>query len=306
MSIKERLLVRDILRHLFIPVRSAYVRPSYWLISKELNISPAVVKRKLVELTEKGVITDLFVSLDPSFFKWDLTAVFVEANVTQITKLLNIMDSLDFVEAVGGTIQPQGLSVAKIRILHRAGESLMKKVEQIKLMIGDLRVINTSSYVEKKIELRLTATDVAILREIFKNPLARISDIKNSLKLSDKTVSRSLRKLTENRVYNFNLGIRGERSEGFLFYGLVNIVEEQRKPEVVEVLRKVLDDSYVYFQTSFQNRVTTVGIGFTISEVIEAHRRVKEIYPNAILLFPPFSLYNRGVWYYNEDYDLLS
>lgn len=254
-------LTRDALRYLWWPTEDTKdfrSRPTYWIISKQLHVSPKIVKARLDSLRNDGVLKGVMVRPDVSLFGLRKSALLVSfGNNTRLT-LEQKVSLLDFVECVyvgrvyhmqEGRIKiPSTISstyVAEIDLIHRPEENLERKTELLRSLVGDFTVASTIHAQARNVQAQvLSKNRLIILRELTKKPLAEMKELSRAASVDEKTAARYLSELARARAFLYAPVFDARRSKEFLFHlGLVT--EPGRRKLLVDKLKEVMPEKWL-------------------------------------------------------------
>ena len=182
-------------------------RMSYESIAKKVKLTPYLVKRKINNLVEMGVIMKFVTNLN--FMMFHKSVCYTLADIKEGTdqqELIERLGQLD--EVTGGAISLQN----KMQIIHTYSDDhdFKKNLEKLMQFKEIQNIENFILLVPQSFDFkntRLTKTDWKIINSIKDNCRKTDIDIANELGISSKTVKRRLSYLRENNIILFMIDL---------------------------------------------------------------------------------------------------
>jgi DNA-binding Lrp family transcriptional regulator len=270
-------------------------RMSYESIAKKIKITPYLVKKRIKELVDLGVIMKFTTNVN--FLMFQKSVCYTLAEVKEGTDqhdLINHIGKLD--EVTGGAISLQN----KMQIIHTYSddydfkknlENLMQ-FEEIERIENYILLIPPDLGFKNK---RLTKTDWKIINVIKDNCRKTDIEIANELGISSKTVKRRLSYLTENNLILFMIELDTSAAD-FLSYLLIVKFQRIASESYNKVLSIIKNYFYVWKVANQEAFIFTVFIN-RLREIDEQVKEIQEVpYVKDVISFVPTKMFYFENW----------
>ncbi len=265
-------------------------RMSYESIAKKVKLTPYLVKKRVNNLVDLGVIQKFVTNLNFLIFQKSVcyTLAEVKQGVDQ-QELIERIGQLD--EVGGGAISLQN----KMQIIHTYSDDHDFKKNLEKLMQFE-EIENTENFIllippnlDFKSE-RLTKTDWKIINSIKDNCRKTDVEIANELGISPKTVKRRLSYLRKNNIILFMIDLDTSAAD-FLSYLLIVIFQKIASESYNKIIKIVKNYFYVWRVANQEAFIFTVFIN-KLREIDEQVKKIEKIpYVKEVISFVPTKMF---------------
>ena len=270
-------------------------RMSYESIAKKVKLTPYLVKRKINNLVEMGVIMKFVTNLN--FMMFHKSVCYTLADIKEGTdqqELIERLGQLD--EVTGGAISLQN----KMQIIHTYSDDhdFKKNLEKLMQFKEIQNIENFILLVPQSFDFkntRLTKTDWKIINSIKDNCRKTDIDIANELGISSKTVKRRLSYLRENNIILFMIDLDTSAAD-FLSYLL--IVKFQRiATESLSKVTKIVQKYFYMWRIANQEAfIFTVFIN-KLRDIDEQVKEIEKIpYVKEVISYVPTKMFYFRSW----------
>jgi len=270
-------------------------RMTYESIAKKVEVTPYLVKKRINNLVDLGVIMKFTTNVNFLIFQKSVcyTLADVKQGVDQ-QELITRIGQLD--EVSGGAISLQN----KMQIIHIYSDDYDFKKNLEKLMEFE-EIENTENFILLippslgfKNE-RLTKTDWKIINSIKDNCRKTDVEIANELGISSKTVKRRLKYLRENNIILFMIDLDTSAAD-FLSYLLIVKFQRIASKSFNEVVKIVKNYFYVWRVANQEAFIFTVFID-KLREIDAQVREIEKIpYVKDVISFVPTKMFYFESW----------
>jgi len=196
-------------------------------IGKKVGLSGVSVKSRITKMERAGVIQNFTMKVEPPSLGYGIIYLTVPSDdEVSIVKKLKLIGEPFFVVPCLGDIIACGIVVEK---------DIEQKIELVKNLISNARIILTLDAKESEFRADLTKTDFKILEQLLKNPRGKIDSISKYTKLSAKTVTRSIEKFEANPAIQFTIIYDPRKLEKFVAFALLAMVQSDIKKIKAEI-----------------------------------------------------------------------
>jgi len=270
-------------------------RMTYESIAKKVKLTPYLIKKRIKNLVDLGVIMKFVTNLNFLMFKKSVcyTLANVKPNKDQ-HELIERIGQLD--EVSGGAISLQN----KMQIIHiysddydfkKNLEKLME-FEEIQNMENFILLIPPSLGFKSE---KLNKTDWKIINSIKDNCRKTDVEIANELGVSSKTVKRRLKYLRENNIILFMIDLDTSAAD-FLSYLLIVKFQRIAAESLSKVMKIVQNYFYVWRVANQEVFIFTVFIN-KLRDIDEQVKEIKEIpYVKEVISFMPTKMFYFENW----------
>ncbi|UCC20881.1 MAG: winged helix-turn-helix transcriptional regulator [Promethearchaeota archaeon] len=270
-------------------------RMSYESIAKKVKLTPYLVKKRINELVEMGVIMKFVTNLNFLLLKRSVCYTLVDVKPgTDQHELIERIGQLD--EVSGGAISLQN----KMQIIHIYSDDYdfkknlgkLMEFEEIENMENFILLIPPSLGFKSE---RLNKTDWKIINSMKDNCRKTDVEIANELGISSKTVKRRLGYLRENNIILFMIDLDTSAAE-FLSYLLIVKFQRIASESLSNVMKIVKNYFYVWKIANQEAFIFTVFI----DKLRDIDEQVKEIeknpYIKEVISFVPTKMFYFESW----------
>jgi len=270
-------------------------RSSYESIAKKIDLTPYLIKKRINNLVDLGVIQKFTTNIN--FLLFESSVCYSLAEIRPGTDQQELIERIGQLDAVsGGAISLQN----KMQIIHIYSDDYAFKKNLEDLMQFD-EIINIENFIllippslSFKNE-RLTKTDWKIVNSIKDNCRKTDVEIANELGISTKTVKRRIKYLTENSITLFMIDLDTSASD-FLSYLLIVKFQKIATESYNQIMNIVKNFFYVWRVANQEAFIITVFI----NKLREIEEQVKEIeklpYVKDVISYVPTRMYYFESW----------
>lgn len=253
-------------------------RTSYRKIGIEVGLTTKSVKARVDKMMSGGIIQSFFVKVSPEVAGYSkLLAIAVRQSGNKapddIASRLNLLgDSCFKVKCIGGIV------VFGLLVRKEAEEKVGLLLDAVKpALVESTSVASPYSHVD------LTRIDYKIIKCLISNPRMEISDIARTTAISEKTVSRRLERMRQNRVLEFSVICDPSAMGGYIMVHIGVNVEKSYYRQVLERIHAELQE-YFILSSAMLNQDDTISLllmsenVFTIDAImtrVESYQGVK-------------------------------
>lgn len=270
-------------------------RMTYELIAKKLKLTPYLVKKKIQNLVDMGVIMKFTTNLNFLLFQKSVCYTLAELKQgTDQQELIERLGKLD--EVTGGAISLQN----KMQIIHIYSDDYEFKKNLEKFMQHDeiLNIENFILLIPPNLgfkNTRLIKTDWKIINSIKDNCRKTDIEIANELGISSKTVKRRLDYLRENNIIIFMIDLDTSAAD-FLSYLLIVKFQKIASESLNKVGKIVKNYFYMWKVANQEAFIYTVFI----EKLRDIDEQVKEIekvpYVKEVISYVPTKMFYFKNW----------
>lgn len=196
-------------------------------IGMEVGISGGAVKSRIKKMQKNGVIEYFTLKIEPPVLGFGvLYFVVTGEDLDEILQQVKLVGEPFFVAPCVG-----GITVCSIVVK----ENVQQKIELIKNLMKDVRVLSIFEAENPGVSSDLTKTDLEIINELTKDPRQKIEDIAKKTNLSSKTVTRSIEKLQTDDAIQFTLVYEPTKLKGYIPYCILTWIDGDLKQTLQEL-----------------------------------------------------------------------
>lgn len=265
-------------------------RMSHESIAKKVKLTPYLVKKRVNNLVDLGVIQKFVTNLN--FLIFQKSVCYTLAEVKQGTDQQDLIERIGQLDEVGGgAISLQN----KMQIIHTYSDDHDFKKNLEKLMQFE-EIVNMENFIllippilDFKSE-RLTKTDWKIINSIKDNCRKTDIEIANELGISSKTVKRRLRYLRDNNIILFMIDLDTSAAD-FLSYLLIVIFQKIASESYNKIIEIVKNYFYVWRVANQEAFIFTVFID-KLREIDEQVKKIEKVpYVKEVISFVPTKMF---------------
>ena len=237
-------------------------------IGRELGISGGAVGTRINKLEKLGIIEKFCLKVEPPLLGLNMFYIVVNTqNQKEIIKNVKLAGMpFTIVPCVGGN--------TVIGVVVK--EDMEQKIELLKKLMQNVRVMSVFEADNKIITHNLTRTDLEILNQLTNNPRKKIEQLSKDTKLSTKTINRGLEKLQNNESIQFTLVFDPSKIEGFVCYAVVAITQEDI-PQMLKKFEKEFSGDYLMTPFLAKNQIVLFMYSENIFEMDEMTEKIAKV-----------------------------
>ncbi|MFX0041138.1 MAG: winged helix-turn-helix transcriptional regulator [Candidatus Heimdallarchaeota archaeon] len=270
-------------------------RMPYESIAKKVKLTPYLVKKRINNLVELGVIMKFTTNLN--FLMFQKSVCYTLADVGEGTDQQELIERMGKLEEVtGGAISLQN----KMQIIHTYTDDYdfknnlekLMQFEEIENIENFILLIPPSLTFKNK---RMNTTDWKIVNAIKGNCRKTDVEIANELGISSKTVKRRLSYLRENNIILFMIDLDTSAAD-FLSYLLIVKFQRIASESLSKVMKIIKNYFYMWRVANQEAFIFTVFI----DKLRDIEEQVKEIekvpYVKDVISFVPTKMFYFESW----------
>ena len=240
-------------------------------IGKELGISGSSVRSRIQKMAKSGIIEKFTVKVDPPLLGLGVMYIVVSGqNVKSILDQMNLVGKPFFVVPCIGGITVCGIVIK---------ENLKEKIEIVKYLMKDIRVLSIFEAESSYADSNLTKTDLEILEKLLENPRQKIEIISKKVNLSTKTITRCIEKLNENDSIQFTLVYDPTKIIEFIPHAILAWIDNDLK-KTLKILEKKFSESFLQIPFIAKNQIVLFMYSkdiYSMDELVQKVRTTENI-----------------------------
>jgi len=240
-------------------------------IGKELGISGSSVRARVQKMEKSGIIEKFTVKVDPPLLGLGVMYIVVSGqDVKSILDQMSLVGKPFFVVPCIGGITVCGIVVK---------ENLKEKIEIIKNLMKDIRILSIFEAESSYTDSNLTKTDLEILEKLLENPRQKIEIISKNVNLSTKTITRCIEKLNENDSIQFTLVYDPTKINEFIPHAILAWIDNDLK-KTLKILEKKFLDSFLQIPFIAKNQIVLFMYSkdiYSMDELVQKVRTTENI-----------------------------
>ena len=256
-------------------------------IGKDLGISGSSVRARVQKMEKSGIIEKFTVKVDPPLLGLGVMYIVVSGqNVKSILDQMSLVGKPFFVVPCIGGITVCGIVVK---------ENLKEKIEIIKNLMKDIRILSIFEAESSITDSNLTKTDLEILEKLLENPRQKIEIISKKVNLSTKTITRCIEKLNENDSIQFTLVYDPTKINEFIPHAILAWIDNDLKKTLI-ILEKKFLESFLQIPFIAKNQIVLFMYSkdiYSMDELVQKVRTTENI-KSADLFIP------KKIIFYND------
>ena len=158
-------------------------------------------------------------------------------------------------------------------------ENLKEKIEIIKNLMKDIRILSIFEAESSYTDSNLTKTDLEILEKLLENPRQKIEIISKNVNLSTKTITRCIEKLNENDSIQFTLVYDPTKINEFIPHAILAWIDNDLK-KTLKILEKKFLDSFLQIPFIAKNQIVLFMYSkdiYSMDELVQKVRTTENI-----------------------------
>ena len=237
-------------------------------IGKMIGISGVAVKSRIRKMIKNKIIEKFTIRIEPAVLGYNLFYVVTTGeNQEDILKQVKLVgDPYLVVPCVGG------ITVCGIVVR----ENVYEKIDLAKNLMKNVKVLSIFPSENPDIRSDITKTDLIIIKNLMKDPRAKIEDIAKQTKLSTKTVTRALEKLQKDDAILFTLIYNPIKLKPYIPYAVITGISG----DIIKIL-KLLEKKFnhIFLQKPFlaKNQIVLFLHSDDIFKVDEVTKQVRNV-----------------------------
>ncbi|MFX0047784.1 MAG: winged helix-turn-helix transcriptional regulator [Candidatus Hermodarchaeota archaeon] len=270
-------------------------RSSYESIAKQVELTPYLVKKRINNLVDLGVIQKFTTNVNFLIFHSSVCYSLVDIRPgTDQQKLIERIGQLD--EVSGGAISLQN----KMQIIHIYSDDygFKKNLENLMKFDEILSIENFILLIPPSLghkNERLTKTDWKIINSIKDNCRKTDIEIANELKISSKTVKRRIKYLTENAIILLMIDLDTSAAD-FLSYLLIVKFQKIASDSYNQIMQIVKNYFYVWRVANQEAFIITVFIN-KLREIEDQVKKIENLpFVKEVVSFVPTRMFYFKSW----------
>ena len=237
-------------------------------IGKKIGISGGAVKSRIQKMIKNKIIEKFTLKVEPPVLGHNLFYVVTTGeDQDSILKQVKLVGEPFLVVPCVGGITVCGIVVQ---------ENVEQKIELAKNLMKDVRVLTIFPAENPNIRSDLTKTDLQIIDELMKNPRAKIDDIAKAIKLSTKTITRSLEKFQKDDAILFTLVYNPIKLKKYIPYAILTWIENDME-KTLKILEKKFSNSFLQKPFIAKNQIVLFMYSDDIFKVDETMQQVRDV-----------------------------
>ena len=248
-------------------------------IGKKIGISGGAVKSRIGKMLKNKIIEYFTLKIEPTVLGYGVIYIVVTGedleDILQQVKLIG--EPFFVVPCVGG------ITVCSIVVK----ENVQQKIELVKNLMKDIRVLTIFEAENPGINSNLTKTDLLIISELMKDPRQKIESIAKSINLSTKTITRSINRLQNDDAIQFTLIYNPTKIEGYIPHAILTWINGDLK-KTLEILKNEFSEHFMQIPFVAKNQIVLFMYSDNIFKLDELTQNVRKIPGiNSVDLFIP-------------------
>ena len=237
-------------------------------IGQKIGLSGVAVKSRIDKMLKTKLIEKFTLKIEPHLLGYNVIyLVTTGQDVNEIVKHVNLVGEPFFIVPCVGGISACGIVVN--------GE-VDQKIAIIKNLLKQVRILNIFEAEDAGIESNLTKTDLDVIEQLLKNPREQIDVIAKNVKISSKTVARSIEKLQENTAFQFTLIYDPTKIRPYISHAVLCVVNGNIE-NLLKTLEKQFEDHFMQIPFIAKNQIALFLYSENIFEMDEMVQKASSI-----------------------------
>ena len=237
-------------------------------IGQKIGLSGVAVKSRIDKMLKTKLIEKFTLKIEPHLLGYNVIyLVTTGQDVNEIVKHVNLVGEPFFIVPCVGGISACGIVVN--------GE-VDQKIAIIKNLLKQVRILNIFEAEDAGIESNLTKTDLDVIEQLLKNPREQIDVIAKNVKISSKTVTRSIEKLQENTAFQFTLIYDPTKIRPYISHAVLCVVNGNIE-NLLKTLEKQFEDHFMQIPFIAKNQIALFLYSENIFEMDEMVQKASSI-----------------------------
>ena len=237
-------------------------------IGKKIGISGVAVKSRIQKMIKNKIIEKFTLKIEPPVLGHNLFYVVTTGeNQEDILKQVKLVGEPFLVVPCVGGITVCGIVVR---------ENVYEKIELAKNLMKNVQVLSIFPSENPYIRSDITKTDLIIIKNLMKDPRAKIEDIAKQTMLSTKTVTRALDKFQRDDAILFTLIYSPIKLKGYIPYAVLTGINGDLK-KILKMLEKKFRNAFLQKPFLAKNQIVLFLYSDDIFKVDEVTKQVRDI-----------------------------
>ena len=237
-------------------------------IGQKIGLSGVAVKSRIAKMLKTKLIEKFTLKIEPHLLGYNVIyLVTTGKDVNEIIKHVKLVGEPFFIVPCVGGISACGIVVN--------GE-VDQKIAIIKNLLKQVRILNIFEAEDAGIESNLTKTDLDVIEQLLKNPREQIDVIAKNVKISSKTVARSIEKLQENTAFQFTLIYDPTKIRPYISHAVLCVVNGNIE-NLLKTLEKQFEDHFMQIPFIAKNQIALFLYSENIFEMDEMVQKASSI-----------------------------
>ena len=237
-------------------------------IGQKIGLSGVAVKSRINKMLKTKLIEKFTLKIEPHLLGYNVIyLVTTGQDVNEIVKQVKLVGEPFFIVPCVGGISACGIVVK--------GE-VEQKIAIIKNLLKQVRILNIFEAEDAGIESNLTKTDLDVIEQLLKNPREQIDVIAKNVKISSKTVARSIEKLQENTAFQFTLIYDPTKIRPYISHAVLCVVNGNIE-NLLKTLEKQFEDHFMQIPFIAKNQIALFLYSENIFEMDEMVQKASSI-----------------------------
>ena len=237
-------------------------------IGQKIGLSGVAVKSRIDKMLKTKLIEKFTLKIEPHLLGYNVIyLVTTGQDVNEIIKHVKLVGEPFFIVPCVGGISACGIVVN--------GE-VDQKIAIIKNLLKQVRILNIFEAEDAGIESNLTKTDLDVIEQLLKNPREQIDVIAKNVKISSKTVTRSIEKLQENTAFQFTLIYDPTKIRPYISHAVLCVVNGNIE-NLLKTLEKQFEDHFMQIPFIAKNQIALFLYSENIFEMDEMVQKASSI-----------------------------
>jgi len=237
-------------------------------IGQKIGLSGVAVKSRIDKMLKTKLIEKFTLKIEPHLLGYNVIyLVTTGQDVNEIVKHVELVGEPFFIVPCVGGISACGIVVN--------GE-VDQKIAIIKNLLKQVRILNIFEAEDAGIESNLTKTDLDVIEQLLKNPREQIDVIAKNVKISSKTVTRSIEKLQENTAFQFTLIYDPTKIRPYISHAVLCVVNGNIE-NLLKTLEKQFEDHFMQIPFIAKNQIALFLYSENIFEMDEMVQKASSI-----------------------------
>lgn len=263
-------------------------------IGSKLNISGGAVRARRQKMEDINIIQQYAVRVEPPLLGFGVLYVVVTGeDAKKILEQCSLIGKPYLVVPCVGGVTVCGVVVDSME--------MQQKIDLAKSLMKDVRILTIfEAQKSGRDPIKLTKTDLEVLRILTVSPRQRTDAIANKTGLSSKTVARCRDKLQGSPDVQFTLVYDPKTLDGYIPYVVLAWTKKASPAEILSMLDQKFSQYYLQAPFLAKNQIVLFMYAKTIFEMDEVTQKVRSVdVIGAADLFIPkqISMYNQ--WLYD-------
>ena len=237
-------------------------------IGQKIGLSGVAVKSRIDKMLKTKLIEKFTLKIEPHLLGYNVIyLVTTGQDVNEIVKQVKLVGEPFFIVPCVGGISACGIVVK--------GE-VEQKIAIIKNLLKQVRILNIFEAEDAGMESNLTKTDLDVIEQLLKDPREQIDVVAKNVKISSKTVARSIEKLQENTAFQFTLTYDPTKIKPYISHAILCVVNGNIE-NLLKTLEKQFEDHFMQIPFIAKNQIALFLYSDDIFEMDEMVQKASSV-----------------------------